>query len=127
MCPAPRFLVLDDDADMRFLHRLELSREFPGCEVIECGSADEALARCAERSFDAILTDNALLDGSGTQVIAELRQRGVSCPIMLVTGNGDPRVHEKACQAGASHVVSGTKLRFAAILRSLLPTAAKQG
>ena len=121
MCPAPRFLVLDDDADMRFLHRVELCKEFPGCDVTECGTADEALARCAEHAFDAILTDNALLDGSGTQVIAQLRQRGVHCPILLVTGNGDPRVHEKAFQAGATHVVAGTKLRFAPILRQLLP------
>ena len=114
------FLVLDDDADMRFLHRLELTKEFPGCVVAECAGVEAANALCSAQTFDAILTDYSLIDGSGTGFIARLREQGWECPILMLTGSSDPRVHEKAYAAGASRVLWGTKLRFAPIVRYLL-------
>ena len=114
------FLVLDDDADMRFLHRRELQREFPGCTVVECATTAEALTRSADICLDAVLTDHSLCGDDGAVFIARLREQGMDCPVIMVTGSGDPKVHEGAYAAGATKVFFGTKLGFASYLRSIL-------
>ena len=123
MHPTPTFLVLDDDEDMRFLHRCELRKEFPGCNVLECESGAEALARSADVHLDAVITDHSLRDDDGADFIKKLRELGVACPVMMVTGSEDPRVHQEAYAAGATHVLFGTKLGFARRLRTLMHAA----
>jgi CheY-like chemotaxis protein len=117
------FLVLDDDADMRFLHRRELQKEFPGCAVIECESTEEALERSADVHLDAVLTDHSLRGDDGAVFIKRLREQGVDCPVIMVTGSGDAKVHEEAYAAGATRVFFGTKLGFATYLRPILERA----
>ena len=121
MHPANTFLVVDDDADMRFLHRCELEKEFPGCTVVECETAEEALERSGQIQFDAVLTDYSLRGDSGTAFIARLRARGATYPVVMVTGSSDPKIHDEAYIAGATRVFFGSKLGFAPVLRTLLP------
>ncbi|HUR59356.1 MAG TPA: response regulator [Opitutaceae bacterium] len=117
------FLVLDDDADMRFLHRRELQKEFPGCMIVECETTEEALMRSADVCLDAVLTDHTLRGEDGAVFIVRLREQGVDCPVIMVTGSGDPKVHEAAYAAGATKVFFGTKLGFARYLRPILERA----
>jgi len=70
-----RFIVLDDDSDNRFLHHHVLAKTFPGCEVIECSSADEALKQCDGPRVDAVLTDNQLGGPDGSAFVRALRER----------------------------------------------------
>jgi CheY-like chemotaxis protein len=123
MHPTVTFLVLDDDEDMRFLHGCELRKEFPECIVLECESTDAALERSADVHLDAVITDHSLRGDDGAVFIRKLRELGVICPVVMVTGSGDPRVHEEAYAAGATHVFFGTKLGFSRRLRSMMQDA----
>ena len=123
MPATPTILVLDDDADMRYLHRCELQKEFPVCFIVECGTTDEALARSATICLDIVLTDHELCGNDGAEFIGRLRKMGVRCPVVMVTGSSDPSVHATAYAAGASRVIFGTKQGFAPRVRWLLEPA----
>jgi CheY-like chemotaxis protein len=127
MHPAQTFLVVDDDGDMRFLHRCELEKEFPGCTVLECETAEDAFERSGQIQFDAVLTDYSLRGENGTAFIARLRALGATYPVVMVTGSSDPKIHDEAYHAGATRVFFGTKLGFAPFLRTLLSEARSVG
>jgi CheY-like chemotaxis protein len=104
-----RFLLVEDDETVRFLRRRELEKGFSGCEVTEHDSAEKALALSNTPSFAAVLTDYKLPGIDGIELIAQLRKRGWTCPLLLVTGSDDPAVHGRATLAGASRVLFGSR------------------
>ncbi|HUR59492.1 MAG TPA: response regulator [Opitutaceae bacterium] len=114
------FVVLDDDADNRFLHRYTLKKTFPGCSVVECSSAEEALRKCEGPQIDAILTDHHLGGPNGSEFISAIRQKQVTCPILMVTANSDPKVERQAYEVGATRVFTPADRDFAAYLKSVL-------
>ena len=80
-----RILVVDDDTGVRrFLaDTLRLS----GYECTEAGTAREALD-LIDDSVVAVVLDNRLPDGKGTELLAQLRARvNATLPVLLVTGD----------------------------------------
>lgn len=116
----PRFLVLDDDETSRYIHKQMIADEFPGCSVVECGSPDDALVESCAGRLDAVITDHHLGASTGAEFIANLRQCGTQCPIFMVTGSSDPKVHDRAYKAGACRVFGGGNSNFIAYLRTVV-------
>lgn len=106
--------------DNRFLHHRALEKAFPGCEVIECSSADDALQQCDGRRVDAALTDNQLGETDGAAFVRALREKRVRCPVLMVTASGDPEVEKRAYAAGATRVFSPGAGGFSEYLRAVL-------
>ena len=74
MPPKPaRILVLDDHRDSLELCRMVL-RDL-GHEATPAQSVAEALLLCERMSFDLLISDIKLRDGSGLDVMRELRER----------------------------------------------------
>lgn len=115
-----RFLVIDDDADTRFLHRHVLSKAFPGCIVVEADSTDSALAAATAVPIDAVISDHHLAGEEGTTCIRSLHAQGVTCPIVMVTSSVDPAVHRAAYAAGVNRVFSDVDADIVSYLRSVL-------
>ncbi|HEY7603722.1 MAG TPA: response regulator [Gaiellaceae bacterium] len=63
-------LVLDDDASLRLLCRVNL--ELDGYRVVEGASIVEGRERLAAERVDAILLDVNLVDGDGRELLREL-------------------------------------------------------
>ncbi|WP_051521524.1 PAS domain S-box protein [Rubellimicrobium mesophilum] len=83
-----RVLLVDDDADVRGVTAAQLSDL--GCEVVEAGSAEEALARLdADPDLDAVLSDVVMPGLDGVALAAAIRARRPSLPILLMTGHAD--------------------------------------
>jgi DNA-binding response OmpR family regulator len=79
----PSVLVVDDDAALRLLCRVNL--ELDGFDVREAASADEARAAVSEARPDAVLLDVHLQpDGGSLELLDELRGDGML--VALVTG-----------------------------------------
>jgi DNA-binding response OmpR family regulator len=78
-----KVLVVDDDASLRLLCRVNL--ELDGFRVVEAGSVAEAAALLAEREFDAVLLDLHLGDGDGRDLLASLGEERP--PVALFTGS----------------------------------------
>ena len=79
-----RILVIDDEETIRFTFERFLMAE--GYIVVSAGSCREALARINEMSFDVIFVDIILGDGSGIDILREIKARGLSCPVIIITG-----------------------------------------
>lgn len=116
------FLVIDDDADIRFLRKRALERAFPGCVVVEADGCSQAMSKLAAQpsGLSAVLSDHHLRQEDGATCIRELRKRGVRCPIVMVTASDSPAVHAQAYAAGVDKVFSGAESEVIAYLRGVL-------
>src|SRR5437764_15451915 len=79
-----KLLIIEDDPDQRELIREQVEDRFGRGTVVGVGSRKEALALDLA-SFDLILTDYNLPDGTGMDVLGDIRLR-CSTPVIMVTG-----------------------------------------
>ena len=99
-----RVLVIDDEPDLRTLYELTLLRE--GYRVETAGSVQESRDQLGQQRFDAIITDMRLPDGSGTDILAQLRaeQRPERCVVITAYGSAENAV--ESLKAGAFDYLS---------------------
>lgn len=120
MKPPHTFLIVDDDADTRFLTRHALEKAFPGARVIETETTEAALTAALDHRPDGVVTDHQLGAADGEAFIRSLRARGVACPIVMVTASIDPKVHRRARDAGAAGVFADGGSDFVAYFHAVL-------
>ena len=120
MAKERRVLIVDDDAAFRRLCREYLQEYAPAAfEIAEVSTASDAVARCGEERFDCLLVDYNLPDGSGTELLPQLRQScGPLTPMIIMTGVGTEEIAIEALHCGAADYlpkdrVSGTSLNRA--------------
>src|SRR5580693_3618868 len=94
-----RVLVIDDDASLRFTLEAVLSDAGLTVEVAPGGAA--GLAAFEARGADVVLTDLAMPDVDGMQVLARIRAQDPSVPVLMLTAHGSERVAVAAMKAGA--------------------------
>jgi DNA-binding response OmpR family regulator len=113
--PPRRILVVDDEPHIGLLLRLQL--ESRGYELQLARSLFEARgALKGEIAPDAILLDIHLPDGSGVDLLRELRERPATAkiPVLILTAEGEERVLAEARSLGARTITkpfSPSKLR----------------
>jgi excisionase family DNA binding protein len=97
----PQVLLVDDDAGLRELVRLQLERE--GYSVQEAASAAEGLAAIESRKPDLILLDVVMPGVDGWEMLRQMHERyGVgSIPVLLFSGQVDEAGQEQAASSGA--------------------------
>ena len=87
--PSHTVLVVDDDAAIRFLCRVNL--EFDGWTVHEAGAIEQARQKLEAAAVDVVLLDVHVGIESGLDFIAEIRDRHPGVPVVLLTGSvGSP-------------------------------------
>jgi signal transduction histidine kinase/ActR/RegA family two-component response regulator len=84
--PLDLVLVVDDDNAVRQV-TVEMARDL-GCEVVQASGGEQALSLIDKLSPPPkiILLDYAMPGMNGLQLAGELRERGVTAPIALITG-----------------------------------------
>jgi DNA-binding response OmpR family regulator len=86
-------LVVDDDAAIRFLCRVNL--ELDGWAVDEAATLDQARETLAAAAIDIVVLDVHVGVESGLDFIAEIRERNPGVPVVLLTGSvGSPGLEE---------------------------------
>lgn len=73
-----RFLVVDDDADVRLLVRVYLQRW--GQDVVTVGDLTEATRICAEDRPDVLLLDVTMPEMDGASFLRSLRDAAIAPP-----------------------------------------------
>ena len=104
-----RVLIVDDDEDDYLLTR-ELLKDVAGTryQVDWADSGDAALGIIARERHDAYLFDYRLGPMTGVDLLLELRERGRSIPVILLTGMQDFEIDLEAMEAGAAdYLVKG--------------------
>ena len=83
--PSHTVLVVDDDAAIRFLCRVNL--ELDGWTVLEAATVGAARAAVSQGDVDVVLLDVHLGAESGFDFLAELRAEHPGLPVAMLTGS----------------------------------------
>lgn len=94
-----RVLVIDDEADIRELIDLTLSRM--GLAATCAGSLAEARAALECERFQLCLTDMRLPDGEGLEIVRHITEHHPQTPIAVITAFGSAENAVAALKAGA--------------------------
>jgi DNA-binding response OmpR family regulator len=78
---AATVLVVDDETEVADVYALKLEREY---DVRVAYGGQEALEK-ADDEVDVVLLDRRMPDVSGDEVLAELRDRGDDCRVIMIT------------------------------------------
>jgi two-component system response regulator PilR (NtrC family) len=97
-------LVVDDEADIRELLGMTLSRM--GLEAHCAANTSEAFALLARNSYDLCLTDMRLSDGEGLAVVEYVAKHHPNLPVAVITAHGSAENAVAALKAGAFDYVS---------------------
>ena len=81
-----RILLVEDEAGLVMTLRDRLTRE--GHEVEVARDAESGLARATSEHFNLLILDVMLPGGSGFDVCRDLRQHGLTLPIIMLTARG---------------------------------------
>ena len=100
-----RVMIVEDHADFRDLMEVLLSRQ-PDIDLLaKAGSLAEARDRGALLELDVAILDLGLPDGSGADLIADLRRANPGVRVMVLSASLDPAGIEKARSAGAEEIL----------------------
>lgn len=99
----PRILVVEDDPATRKMINTALDAH--GYDVIEAGTAGDALEAISKEIPDVVLLDLILPDGDGVEVCRELRQYS-DVSIIMVTAKRDLTDRLAGLDAGADDYVT---------------------
>ena len=114
MAPPKTLLIVDDDEDLRgaLAEQLASGDEF---RVIEAGTVAEGLAAARSAQADLILLDVDLPDGDGRDAARQLRDTGVSTPIIMLTAADADTDQVRGLDSGANDYVT-KPFRFGVLL-----------
>lgn len=94
-----RILVVDDEPNVRLSYRVTLETE--GLAVSEADCATRALERMDGNHYDLAILDMRMPGMDGLDLLAEMRQRGLKTPAVIITAYGDIPHAVRAMRLGA--------------------------
>ena len=94
-----KILIVDDEPNVRLNYRITLETE--GYDVSEASSATIALEELVGRSYDLAILDMRMPAMDGLQLLAKMREVGITVPAMIVTAYSDVPHAVQAMKLGA--------------------------
>ena len=94
-----QILIVEDDRDLRRFLTKAFREE--GYGVAEAESGDRALERALDGSYHCIVLDVMLPGRDGFSVVAELRQRRVHTPVLMLTAKDELESRVRGLEGGA--------------------------
>jgi two-component system response regulator PilR (NtrC family) len=102
--PAPRILIVDDEADLREL--LDITFLKMGLDSDSAATLAEARTLLARSAYAMVLTDMRLPDGLGIELVREVAATYRNTPIAVITAFGSADNAVAALKAGAFDYLS---------------------
>jgi len=96
-------LTVEDDAAIR--RGIVDALEFAGHKVLQAGTAVDGTSLALNESYDLLLLDVLLPDGSGLDILSEVREVKPTKPVILLTARGDENDRVQGLQRGADDYV----------------------
>jgi len=123
--PAPRLAVLLVEDNVDSADALSLALELEGFQVRLADSV-AAAREAAREPFDVLVSDLALPDGSGLDLVAEIH-RHTPVPAIALSGYGSARDKSRTAAAGFSaHLTKPVTIeRLSETIRELVPNGAR--
>ncbi len=100
----PKILIIDDEESIRFTFSSFLADE--GYLTDTASNYSEALTKIAAGDIDLIFSDILLGGDSGIDILREIRQNGLECPVIMITGFPGVETAREAVRLGAFDYLS---------------------
>ena len=100
-----KVLLVDDEPIIRRAIRRLLALDFAGLDLTEAETVAGALAAVEARSFDVVLLDIGLPDGSGIDAIGPILARRPGVAILVVSSQPESQYADVCRDAGAADFV----------------------
>jgi two-component system response regulator PilR (NtrC family) len=97
-------LIVDDEADIRELVEITLSRM--GLKTRSAATLEDARRLLAEQPFDFCITDMRLPDGNGIALVQQIQKEYPQMPVAVITAYGNAQAAVESLKAGAFDFVS---------------------
>lgn len=101
--PVMKILVIDDEPYARKLFDMYLRADRHVVDLAANGR--EGLEKFSCGSYDLVVTDRAMPDMSGDQVVTTIRAANSRIPVIMITGFGDIMIESEQCPEGVDVVV----------------------
>ncbi len=114
-------LVVDDAGDHAELVRemVRFAGLWPDAAVDKAESYAAALDALGRTSYDLAFFDYWLGNEDGLALIREVRKRGITTPVIVLTGHGAEEIAVEAMKAGAADYLSKANLSVEAVSRAM--------
>jgi len=97
---AKKLLLIDDSRTARKLVKRNLPPEWE-VEITEAGGGAEAMDLLAEQEFDVIFLDLTMPEVDGYSVLTWLKDNGKKTPVIVVSGDFQPKSGARVMNLGA--------------------------
>ncbi|MBW4651248.1 MAG: GAF domain-containing protein [Kastovskya adunca ATA6-11-RM4] len=121
-----KILVVEDDEVDRMAVRRALQAGGVAIEMAIAEDCKSALKQLSDDitspdspDFDCIFLDYRLPDGDGLKLVRDVRDAGISIPMIVLTGQGDEQIAVELMKAGASDYLPKAKISSENLSRSL--------
>jgi signal transduction histidine kinase len=118
MAPLRLLLIDDDQVDRMAITRLLRQTRFD-VALAECADRVSAIGLLQPGSFDGVLLDYYIPGTDGLEILKDIRRRGLSVPVIVLTGQGDEEVAVELMKAGAADYLNKNGLTAERLERSL--------
>ena len=111
-----QILIVDDEESIRQTFEIFLTAE--GYKFVKTvATFDEAMEAIAQTAYDLIISDIVLIGPCGTELLRKIREVGVKCPVVMITGFPHLESAAESVRHGAFDYISkpvnkDTLLRF---------------
>ncbi|GAB2534875.1 response regulator [Rufibacter soli] len=119
MEPSVKLLIVDDDEVDRMIIQRSLRTAQVAADIQTATLGAEALSALEQTTFDFIFIDFMLPDMNGLELLQQIRERGITTPVQVVTSQGDERIAVEAMKTGASDYLPKTLLTPEGISQSI--------
>ncbi|MBC8317269.1 MAG: sigma-54-dependent Fis family transcriptional regulator [Desulfobulbaceae bacterium] len=93
-------LIVDDEISIRLSFEMILAREGYG-PITTAATLAEALVAIKENEFDLIISDIVIGEERGTDFLGKIKEAGIECPVVMVTGFPNIDTAAEAVRYGA--------------------------
>jgi PAS domain S-box-containing protein/putative nucleotidyltransferase with HDIG domain len=103
-----KILYVEDNPLDADLVRITLKKCGDEFELVWANGVEEGLKRLTDEatcSYDVVLTDMHLIDGSGLTVLSEIRKAGLPVAVIMLTGQGDEDTAIASLKSGATDYI----------------------
>jgi DNA-binding response OmpR family regulator len=114
MPSAKRVLLLDDDVMLRRSLAEQLASD-GSYAIVEASTCTDARGRAKDGLYEFMILDVGLPDGDGRALCREMREGGVTCPIILLTASDGDADTIEGLNSGANDYVT-KPFRFAVLM-----------
>ena len=115
-----RFVVAEDDADLRFILDHLLAEAFPLAEVAVFENGRDALRDFDRHGADLVVSNHSMPVMDGPTFVRRLRERSTDLPILMVSDS--PEARREGAVAGINRFLDKTEItaRLVPTVKSLL-------